>query len=84
VVDLRDLRVGRVLAGEAKRGVAGGQEVEDRERDRDDSRDHDDRPEKPAGDVEGHIGLLVPESGGGGGNRRHPLGWRYCLTDTDE
>src|SRR5581483_3826219 len=85
MVDLRDLGIGRVLAGEAERRVAGGQQVEDQERDRDDARDHDDRPEEPSGYVEGHIGLLVRESGRGrDGAGRPSRRTIYCLTATDE
>ena len=42
----------RVLAGEAQRRIAGGQQVEDDERDRDHGRDDDRRPEESSGDVE--------------------------------
>ena len=46
------LAVGRALAGEAQRRIAGGQQVEDGERDREHARDDDDRPDESACDVE--------------------------------
>ena len=64
MVDLRDLGVGRVLAREAQGRIAGGQEVEDRERDREHAKDDDDRPDEPACDVERHG--VVDSSGGEG------------------
>ncbi len=55
VVDLCDLRVGRVLAGKPQCGIAGGQEIEDGKRDRQHARDDDQRPDEPPCDVEGHV-----------------------------
>jgi hypothetical protein len=55
VVDLGDLGIGRILAGESQRRIARRQEIEDRERDREHAKDDDDRPDEPACDVERHV-----------------------------
>jgi hypothetical protein len=55
VVDLGDLGIGRVLAGEPECRISRGEEVEDRERDREHAKDDDHRPDEPACDVERHV-----------------------------
>ena len=52
----RDALRGRLLAGEAQRGISRRQEVEDREGDGSDREQHCDRPRDTAGEVEEHRG----------------------------
>ncbi len=53
----RDALRGRLLAGEAQRGVSRRQEVEDREGDGSDRDEHCDRPRDTAGEVEEPSGM---------------------------
>ncbi len=82
-MDQVELLRGRVLAGKPQRGVARRQEVEDREGDREHTRDDNDRPDEPACDVEHHCGLLELREGAGEPAPSVFLR-RYCFTETDE
>ena len=83
LVDQVELLRGRVLARKPQCGVARRQEVEDREGDREHTRDDDDCPDEPACDVEHHCGLLELREGAGEPAPSVCLR-RYCFTETDE
>ena len=76
----------RVLAGEAQRRVARGQEVEDDERDRDHARDDDRASRRACVRCRRSCAFLVrSRSRGGARVAPHPGRMpRYCLTDTCE